>query len=349
MFRNLIHFIFVLFVLAAAVAFPARWMIERSYHDPETHYYRIEDRDRKPDSGEIEHDSLRFAVVSDLYNYVFEGGNSAIAQKVSDISPDAILVCGNMITPDASGTSVVSGLVKSLSQIAPVYYSYGEEEIKYAKAHLAEDGTDPLRAAIEEAGGTVLNEEYKDVSLYGVLFRVGSIHQQAYELQNLRGEVKKRFQGTWDLLNKFQDTERFKILMTDGPESFIYGDACEKWSVDLVVSGKTLGGKAVIPFKGGVFGGSQGYFPEYVHGLYKKGDVILFITSGLSAPEDMIPRFNNPPEVVVMDINGIDSDTARKAEEEAEKARKAEKKKKEEEKKKAEEAKKESDGNDGES
>ena len=70
--------------------------------------------------------------------------------------------------------------------------------------------------------------------------------------------------------------------MTDGPESFIYGDACEKWSVDLVVSGKTLGGKAVIPFKGGVFGGSQGYFPEYVHGLYKKGDVILFITSGLS-------------------------------------------------------------------
>jgi hypothetical protein len=63
----------------------------------------------------------------------------------------------------------------------------------------------------------------------------------------------------------------------------------------------------------------------------------------------MIPRFNNPPEVAVMDINGIDSDTARKAEEEAEKARKAEKKKKEEEKKKAEEAKKESDGNDGES
>lgn len=328
MFRNLIHFIFVLFVLAVVIVIPARWMINRSYSDPEVHYYRIDEHSGETDSGEIEHDSLRFAVVSDLYNYVFEGGNSSIAQKVSDISPDAILVCGNMITPDASGTDVVSGLVKSLAQIAPVYYSYGEQEIKYAQNHTGEDGTDPLRAAIENAGGIVLNEEFKDVSLYGVLFRVGSIHQQAYELQNLRGDVKKRFQGTWNFLTKFQKTERLKILMTNGPESFIYGDARDKWDVDIVVSGKTLGGKAVLPGKGGVFGGSQGYFPEYVHGLYKIDDAILFITSGLSAPADLIPRFNNPPEVAVLDINGIDSDTARAEEKKAAEKKKADQKKK---------------------
>lgn len=329
MFRNLIHFIFVLFVLAVVIGIPAKWMIDRSYSDPEVHYYRIDEHGGEAEIAQIEHDSLRFAVVSDLYNYVFEGGNSSIAQKVSDISPDAILVCGNMITPDASGTDVVSGLVKSLAQIAPVYYSYGEQEIAYAKDHTGEDGTDPLRAAIENAGGTVLNEEFKDVSLYGVLFRVGSIHQQAYELQNLRGDVKKRFQSTWNFLNRFQKTERLKILMTDGPESFIYGDAHKKWDVDIVVSGKTLGGKAVLPGKGGVFGASQGYFPEYVHGLYKMDDMVLFITSGLSAPKDPVPRFNNPPEVAVLDVTGVDSDTARAQEKEAAEKKQAEKKKKE--------------------
>ena len=42
----------------------------------------------------------------------------------------------------------------------------------------------------------------------------------------------------------------------------------------------------------------------------------LFITSGLSAPgklfsrENPIPRFNNPPEIAVLDISGLSRSTA---------------------------------------
>lgn len=307
MIRKFFGFVFTLIVLAVIVGIPCRWMYRRSYSNPEVHYYSINENVTAPESDEITHDSLRFAVLSDLCGYVFDGGNGQISNQVANTSPDAILICGNMIMPDADSTEAVSDLVKSLSQIAPVYYSYGKQEAAYAAGHTGADGKDPLREVIEKAGAVVLNEEYKDVVLYGVSARIGGMHEKAYELLNLRGEVKRKYESTWEFLNNYQDTDSFKVMLTNDPESFVYGDACEEWKVDLVVSGHTLGGRVVLPYYGGVFGGSQGYFPEYVHGLYEKGDVVLFITSGLSAPEDVIPRFNNPPEIAVLDISGINS------------------------------------------
>ncbi len=305
MIRKLIDFIFTLIVLAIIVGIPVRWMLGRSYSNPEVHYYSIDENASAPRKSEITHDSLRFVVLSDLCGYVFEGGNAQIANKISDTSPDAILISGNMIMPDADNTEAVSDLVKSLSQIAPVYYSYGVQEVGYVRNHAGEDGEDPLRGVIEKAGGIVLNEEFKDVVLYGVPLRIGGMHDKAYELTDLRGKVKKKYLSTFRFLRKFRKADTFKVMLANDPESFVYGDACQKWDVDLVISGHTLGGRVVLPYYGGVFGGSQGYFPQYVHGLYEKEDVVLFITSGLSAPEDVIPRFNNPPEIAVLDISGI--------------------------------------------
>ena len=38
---------------------------------------------------------------------------------------------------------------------------------------------------------------------------------------------------------------------------------------------------------------------------FEKDDVKLFITSGLSAPKGLIPRLNNPPEIAVVDVDGL--------------------------------------------
>ena len=59
--------------------------------------------------------------------------------------------------------------------------------------------------------------------------------------------------------------------------------------------------------------------------MYEKDNVDLFITSGLSAPKALIPRFNNPPEIAVLDISDLESTETlvarKKAKEEAKKAR----------------------------
>ena len=307
MIRKLFNLIFNLIILGLVIGVPAGWMIHRSYNDPEVHYFQAEEGEGSQ--------ALRFVVVSDLFGHVFEGGNGEIADLAGDTSPDAILIGGNMIMSDTAEITPLTDLIKRLTEIAPVYYSYGEQELDYVKAHSGEQGAegaaDPLREALEKAGAVVLNEEYVDVTLYGIDVRIGGMYNNAYEMTGLDHKVKRRYESTYKFLTGYQDTERFKIMLSSRPESFVYADACDTWNVDLVISGNILGGLVVIPYYGGVFGGSQGYFPEYIHGMYEKSDVNLFITSGLSAPgkyltrENPIPRLNNPPEIAVLDIDGL--------------------------------------------
>ena len=326
MIKKLLHLIFVVLILALVVGVPVSWMIRRSYSNPEVHYFRAqEDGDRE--NGQ----ALRFAVISDLNDYVFEGGNGVISELVGSTSPDAILLGGNMISKDAKSLTPVTDLIRSLVQTAPVYYAYGSEELKYAKEHSRTSGTgeeeDELRAALESAGAVVLNDEYKDVVIYGVRTRIGAMNGKAYELTDLSGKVKRKYEKNWDFLNRFQDTDSFKVMLLPGPENFVYSDAAKTWDIDLVVSGGGLGGLAVLPRYGGVFGASGSYFPEYVHGIYEKEGVNILITSGLSAPHTGIPRFNNPPEVAVLDLSGIEIPVKEEktAKEEKEKTSKEEK------------------------
>ena len=307
MIRKLFNLIFNLIILGLVIGVPAGWMIHRSYNDPEVHYFQAEEGEGSQ--------ALRFVVVSDLFGHVFEGGNGEIADLAGDTSPDAILIGGNLIMSDTAEITPLTDLIKRLTEIAPVYYSYGEQELDYVKAHSEEQGAegaaDPLREALEKAGAVVLNEEYVDVTLYGIDVRIGGMYNNAYEMTGLDHKVKRRYESTYKFLTGYQDTDRFKIMLSSRPESFVYADACDTWNVDLVISGNILGGLVVIPYYGGVFGGSQGYFPEYIHGMYEKSDVNLFITSGLSAPgkyltrENPIPRLNNPPEIAVLDIDGL--------------------------------------------
>ena len=69
-----------------------------------------------------------------------------------------------------------------------------------------------------------------------------------------------------------------------------------------MVSGHDHGGQVVLPFLGGLYGGDQGWFPEYIHGMYQKDEMKLFITSGLGSHKQTLPRFNNPPEIAVVRI-----------------------------------------------
>ena len=55
----------------------------------------------------------------------------------------------------------------------------------------------------------------------------------------------------------------------------------------------------VIPLLGGLHGGDQGWFPEYIHGLYEKDNLQMFVTSGLGSSGEKLPRFNNLPEMAV--------------------------------------------------
>ena len=108
--------------------------------------------------------------------------------------------------------------------------------------------------------------------------------------------------AVYGFLQDFQATDRCKILLCHRPDSFVFGEAARTWDVDLVISGHLHGGQVVLPLLGGVYGGDQGWFPRYVHGVYEKEGVTIAVTSGLGTQPERLPRFRNPPEVMVLDL-----------------------------------------------
>lgn len=152
------------------------------------------------------------------------------------------------------------------------------------------------------AGACVLEEGYRDVEIGGCKVRIGGMYEYAFALdgdnsaENLTGNVR-------DFLEEFQNTDRYKIMLCHRPDSFVFGDASDYWKIDLVISGHDHGGQVVIPFKGGLYGGDQGWFPPYVHGLYRTGRIRLFVTSGLSSEKQKLPRWNNRPEIAVLNVH----------------------------------------------
>lgn len=155
---------------------------------------------------------------------------------------------------------------------------------------------------LTDAGACVLEEGYRDVEIGGCKVRIGGMYEYAFALdgdnsaENLTGDVR-------DFLEEFQNTDRYKIMLCHRPDSFVFGDASDYWKIDLVISGHDHGGQVVIPFKGGLYGGDQGWFPPYVHGLYRTGRIRLFVTSGLSSEKQKLPRWNNRPEIAVLNVH----------------------------------------------
>ena len=103
-------------------------------------------------------------------------------------------------------------------------------------------------------------------------------------------------------MTAFQDTDRCRILLAHRPDSFALGEAAATWHVELAISGHSHGGQVVLPVLGGVFGGDQGLFPAYVHGLYEKDNICLAVTSGLSSHREKLPRLWNPPEIMILNL-----------------------------------------------
>ena len=240
---------------------------------------------------------IRLCVLSDLHDRFFGEGNSRLVAKVKSVNPDLIILDGDMVNHDTTKAYITVELIEQLKDIAPVYFAMGNHEIEYR------DRLDhSFESKIEAAGAVILDEAYLDLEVNGNNIRLGGLYDYAFGSGATDNEAAMAKPEVKSFLEDFQNTEALKIMMSHRPDSFVFGDASKVWDIDLVISGHIHGGQVVLPFLGGVFGGDQGYFPEYVHGIYKKDKIHIFVTSGLGSGHKPLPRFNNIPEIAVIDI-----------------------------------------------
>ena len=239
---------------------------------------------------------VRIAVISDLHGREFGRENARLIEKIRAQKPDAIFLDGDMIDrgTDSSDLQGLLHLIRALCEIAPVYFAPGNHELEYMQTDTS------LLTQVAEAGAVIVNDSYVDVTIAGQPLRIGGTMGHAFYF----GRSEEEFSSSpeYQFLKAFEDTDVPKICLAHMPDTFIFNGAYNLWNVDLILSGHTHGGLIRLPFIGGLYAPMQGWFPEYDQGYFRLGEHMqMVITSGL-AGHGMIPRINNPPEIVVIDL-----------------------------------------------
>ena len=243
--------------------------------------------------------SARVVVISDLHGKEYGKDNKRLIAKISEQEPDAIFVVGDMLDDgdDESGFSETSELLIKLSDIAPVFYSYGNHEKAYTG-----DAIDQFINTITENGITVLDDSYVDCEINGQKIRIGGTMGHAFPF----GRTMEEFESSdeYVFLKEMEDTDLPTVVLAHMPDTFIFNGAHNYWSnIDFVVSGHTHGGVIRLPFSGGLYAPMQGFFPQYDYGFYNLGERMeMVITSGLYGYK-FIPRMFNLPEICVLNFS----------------------------------------------
>ena len=245
----------------------------------------------------IEHD-MRMVVLADLHNREFGEDNQELLSLVSEHNPDVICCVGDFVMDKDEDIEVAKTLIQGLVDIAPVYFSMGNHEVHHQMNFPVD-----FEQIFESYGANVLEYEYEDISIDGQPLRIGGIYGYCIPESDIDNK-RYNFKHT-DYLKAFTHTDNYTLLLTHMPYTWLELDGLEAWDIDLVYAGHAHGGLIRIPKLGGLHAPLQGLFPGKLEGTYTSADGSrnMILTRGLGT-STIIPRINNVPEVVIVDLIG---------------------------------------------
>lgn len=239
---------------------------------------------------------IRIVHLSDLHNARFGQRNEKLVGSVAQQTPDLIFMSGDMLNRADESTEIVTDLITDLLPIAPVYYGYGNHEKNWEQRF----GRD-LKPIIEAAGAVVVDNDYVDLELHGTELRIGG-YMGYYSVPHLTTKDPGQKELEFAFFDDFQNTDRLKLLINHIPTGWVDWDYVDKYPVDIVFSGHYHGGIVRIPvLDQGLFAPYVGWFPGFTKGVYSGSLATCVLSAGLGSG-NVIPRVNNPPEIVVVDL-----------------------------------------------
>ena len=283
---------------------------KRSYEDPVVTEVTVEsDKVTAP---------IKYLFFADLHENRFGDDNQQLYDQIRGLRPDFILIGGDLInwtSEDAKSYAV--DVIKNLSEIADVYFCLGNHEIEYlisgneieytntdrdnSSFILPDDQYGGLTAAIRNEGAVVLQKKWTDIEVRGTKIRIGAAYEDMYSLDENNPSVTMQT-GMYSFLKDFQETDALTLYMAHRPSSYLLRNASSLWDIDIVMSGHEHGGQVVLPYLGGLFSRERGLFPDYTQGTFVFGNTTMIVTSGLGSDDEILRRFNNPPEIVLVTV-----------------------------------------------
>lgn len=236
-----------------------------------------------------EFDDFTIVHISDLHNKKFGKNQTKILNKVKRVSPDIIVITGDLIDRRKYDLDIAMRFIKGIKDIAPVYYVSGNHEAWSGKYESIKQSLIAEKINVLDNAKAQIFKDSSSINILGV--------SDPDFLTSSYIEGTKATEMT-QKLNQWSEEENFKILLSHRPELFdLYCDN----HMDLIFAGHAHGGQFRIPPLGGLIAPDQGMFPQFTSGSYYKNSSTMFVSRGLG--NSIIPiRIFNRPEIVVVTL-----------------------------------------------
>lgn len=234
-------------------------------------------------------DGYRIAHVSDLHNAQMGEGNENLLAMLREAKPDMIAITGDIIDSRKLDMDIALDFIREAVKIAPCYYVSGNHEGRL-------DDYNVMKVQMGTAGVTVLEDAAVQITRGGESITLLGLHDPSFHGVYKPENIEKL--ADTQLTELYTNENEFTVMLFHRPSYFeIYADH----GVDLVLAGHMHGGQFRLPFLGGLYTPSHGFFPEYDAGLYTQDDTTMLVSRGIGNSAFPL-RFNNRPEVILIEL-----------------------------------------------
>lgn len=246
-----------------------------------------------------EFDGMRLVYLTDLHDKEFGVENQRLVEAIRAAKPDMILVGGD--TPvvknsKPSSVRVTLSLIERLAKEYPVYYAYGNHELRLKTRDLHKETHQELLSGLRAAGVRVLDDRSEtwhgsagSLTLTGLTLPWSAYPK--YHKEPLQADLIERKVGTIP-------AKDIRILMAHTP---LYREEYAQWGADVTLCGHYHGGTINLPVVGGVMSPDYHLFPGICRGRYETAGKTMIVSGGLGTHSINI-RFGNKPEIVVLKL-----------------------------------------------
>ncbi|OZU87127.1 hypothetical protein CIL03_18250 [Virgibacillus indicus] len=221
--------------------------------------------------------------ISDLHNKSFEKNNEKLINTAENLSPDIIVITGDLIDRSTDDFTNVFSFIKKIVTInKEIYFVTGNHEWENAN-------TEDFLEGLRERNVKILSNQSTQITAENVTFSLSGIDDASTNHEDITGA----FQNV--------DQDLYTILLSHTPS---VTEKYEDIPADLILSGHTHGGQVRLPFIGALVAPDQGFLPKFDKGTFKIGqDQYLYIDSGLGTSVAPI-RFLNKSQLSLIKITG---------------------------------------------
>lgn len=234
-------------------------------------------------------DNFKIAQVSDIHCNKVGSSDLIFINKIKKFSPDIIVITGDLLDSYNNDMDIAYNILCQLSVISQCYFVSGNHELRLPEEY------EKLKEILNKLNITNLNNSSVLLEKNSDIINLAGIEDYNYFKDEDNLNHRANFNKT---LKDLYSESHFNILLSHRPEKFpLYVEN----EYNLIFSGHAHGGQWRIPFIGGIFSPSQGFFPKYTSGKYVQNNSTLIVSRGLGNSSFPI-RINNRIELVLVTL-----------------------------------------------